>query len=903
LSLQVSDAFPRDYNGARMALTSGTKLGPYEIVAPLGAGGMGEVYRARDTRLDRTIAIKVLASHLSSSPELKQRFEREAKSISALNHPHICHLYDVGSQDGIDYLVMEFLEGETLAERLRQGALPLKETLKVGIEVSEALEVAHRAGITHRDLKPGNIMLTKSGAKLMDFGLAKATAAGLAAGVANAPLLSAARTTSGPSPMSPLTSVGEVIGTIQYMSPEQIEGKKADARSDLFALGAVLYEMATGKRAFAGKSQISVASAILEKDPEPISATQPLTPPAFEHVVLRCLIKDPDERWQTARDLAGELKWIAEGVRLTKAPEPVPRHRERLAWGLAALCIALLIWLGFTQLRSTRSPERQHLRLSLLPPQSTSFVPYNFAISPDGRRLAFAAAAQDGGTALWIRSLAAGTAQQLTGTEGAMYPFWSPDNRQVGFFGGGKLKSVDPSGSAVQIICDAPGGAGGTWNDHGTIVFAVLNRSSGSAPGLMKVSASGGEPQPATKINASNAAMLWPSFLPDGDHFLYFISMTTDSGPNKGIYLGSLNSMDSKMISSEVAGNTQFASRRFFYVRDGSLMAQPFDLERLQTTGPPEPVAQQELEQNPALSRAGFSVSDNGVVVLQSASDSVSRLSWFDRAGKELDELPTTGYRDPALSRDGTLLAVSSDDERNGKRYIHIYDFARGTSTRVSDGGTEVFPVLSPDGRSVAYVGNDGKGSPHIYAVATDGSGKPERLVESNGAIPNDWSPDGRYLVYMNFQNGPTELDFYEFRKHSHSVYASGDEAQFSPDGKWVAFSGPRSTSYQDSDVVVAQFPGPGGRIQISNQGGAQARWRADGKELFYISADKKLMAVSIDTSHGKLVAGVPHALFQTRIIAPRIVLFQYAVSPDGKRFLINSLPSVGATPLTVLMN
>jgi eukaryotic-like serine/threonine-protein kinase len=334
-----------------------------------------------------------------------------------------------------------------------------------------------------------------------------------------------------------------------------------------------------------------------------------------------------------------------------------------------------------------------------------------------------------------------------------MYPFWSPDNRQVGFFGDGKLKSADASGSAVQIICDAQGGFGGTWNDHGTIVFAAtsLNRSS-RVSRLMKVPASGGEPQPAIKSTGSNATgIFWPSFLPDGDHFLYFISLT-------GVYVGSLNSMESKMISSEVAGNTQFTSGRLFYGRDRSLMEQPFDLERLQITGPPRPVAQQELEQDPALSRAGFSVSDNGVVVFQSASDNATRLSWFDREGKELNELPMIGYRDPALSRDGRLLAVSSDDERNGKHYIRIYDFARGTSTRASHGGTEVFPVLSPDGRSVAYVENAAESSQKIYVAAIDGSGKPEPLVESQAIIPNDWSPDGRYLVYMDFQNGPVEL-------------------------------------------------------------------------------------------------------------------------------------------------
>jgi eukaryotic-like serine/threonine-protein kinase len=858
---------------------------------------MGEVYSARDVRLERTVAIKLLPAHLSSSPDLKQRFEREARAISSLNHPHICALYDIGAQDGVDFLVMEYLDGQTLADRLQKGALPIEQVLKIGMEIADALDKAHRQGITHRDLKPGNIMLTKSGAKLMDFGLAKTTAAfsGAAPGVPltpSLPTMSVAAFTSA----APLTEQGTIIGTFLYMAPEILQGKEADARSDIFSFGCVLYEMVAGTRPFAGKSQLSAIAAILERDPEPITNLQPLTPPPLEHVVLRCLTKDPDERWQTSSDLVRELKWVADGAGLTKPSKSAPRRHEKFAWGLAAVCIALLIWLGLV-LRGMRPPERQHLRLSLLPPQSTSFVPYNFSISPDGQRLAFVAAAQDSGTALWVRSLGAGTAQQLTGTEGAMYPFWSPDSRQVGFFSAGKLKSVDPSGSAVQIICDAPGGLGGTWNDHGTIVFAQNQNTGLRFAGLKKVSASGGEPQPATDINASNATALWPSFLPDGSHFVYFVSLTTNSVLNNGIFVGSLSSRDSQMISREISGNTQFASGRLFYVRDRSLMAQPFDLEHLQITGRPEPVAQQELEQDPALSRAGFSVSNNGVVLFQSASDTVSRLSWFDRGGKELGELPTTGYRDPALSRDGTLLAVSSDDERNGKHYIHIYDFARGTSTRISDGGTEVFPVLSPNGRGVAYVGND-----HIYVGATDGSSKPERLLESNGLIPNDWSPDGRYLVYMNFQNGPPELDFYDFQKHSYSAYGSGAEAQFSPDGNWVAFTGPGS-SLQDSDVFVAHVPGPGGRIQISNHGGAQARWRADGKELFYVSADKKLMAVSIDTSHGRPVAGLPHALFQTRIVSARIVLFQYAVSPDGKRFLINSLPLFGSAPLTVLMN
>jgi DNA-binding winged helix-turn-helix (wHTH) protein/Tol biopolymer transport system component len=603
---------------------------------------------------------------------------------------------------------------------------------------------------------------------------------------------------------------------------------------------------------------------------------------------------------QSARDLSTEPKWTSGEVGLTKAPEPPPRRRERFAWGVAALCIALLTWLGVAHWRSIKPAASRHLRLSILPPPSTSFVPYNFAISPDGQRLAFVAVAQDGGTALWIRSLAAGAAQQLSGTEGATFPFWSPDSRQVGFFQASKLKSVDPSSGAVQILCDAPGGAGGSWNDRGTIIFAGYRPNGGI--GIFKVPASGGEPQLVTKDNAP----FWPSALPDGDHFIFFSTGSSKPAQKQGIYVGSLSTQESKLISSEIVGNTQFASSRLYYVRDSSLMAQPFDLKRLQLTGRPEAVSRQELEAAPAFSRTGFSVSDSGVVVFQSETESVSRLAWFDRSGKELEELPRTGYRDPALSRDGALLAVSSDEEHNGKYYIHIYDFARGTSTRVSDGGTEVFPVLSPDGKRVAYEVNNARSSQYIDVAATDGSGKLERLAASDFLIPNDWSADGRFLVYMNFQNGiAPELDLLDLRNHSQTTYATAAaEAQFSPDGRWIAFTGLGSSpSGAGFEVYVGRFPGPGRRIQISNHGGAQPRWRADGRELFYITMDKKLMAVAVDTSHDEPVAGVPQVLFQTRIIAPRIVLFQYAVSPDGSRFLINSTPSVGAAPLTVLMN
>ena len=609
---------------------------------------------------------------------------------------------------------------------------------------------------------------------------------------------------------------------------------------------------------------------------------------------------------QSERDSSRELKWISGKVGLTKASFPAQRRRERFAWGVAALCIAVLAWLGVAYWRDIQPAESRHLRLSLLPPPSTSFVPYNFAISPDGRRLAFVAVGQDGGTALWIRSLAAGAAQQMTGTEGAALPFWSPDSRQVGFFQASKLKSVDPSSGAVQVLCDAPAGFGGAWNDRGTIIFAFGGNGSSDirSNSIVRLSASGGEPQLATKGNAPNAPILWPSALPDGDHFLYFLRGSSNPAQKQGIYVGSLSTQESKLISSEIIGNTQFASSRLYYVSDSSLMAQPFDLKRLQLTGQPEAVSRQELEEAPAFSRTGFSVSDNGVVVFQSATESLSRLAWFDRSGKQLEELPRTGYRDPSLSRDGTLLAVSSDDEHNGRQYINIYDFARGTSTRVSDGGKDSLPVFSPDGKSVAYLANYDGASKYINVAATDGSGKLERLVASDRLALNDWSADGRFLVYMNFQNSVVpELEVLDLRNHSQTTYANGAEAQFSPDGKWIAFSGIGSSGSGDPEVYVGRFPGPGRRIQISNHGGLQARWRADGKELFYISMDKKLMAVAIDTSHDEPMAGVPHVLFQTRIIGPRLVLFQYAVSPDGSRFLINSMPSVGEAPLTVLMN
>jgi serine/threonine protein kinase len=450
-----------------MALAPGTRLGPYEILQPIGAGGMGEVYRARDTRLERIVAVKILPPHLSSDPVRKQRFEREAKTISSLNHPHICTLYDVGQQDGVDFLVMECVEGETLSKRLEKGPLPLEQVLKFGAQIADALAKAHRAGIVHRDLKPANIMLTSTGAKLLDFGLAKPTEP------ASGMTLTAAATHT-----IPVTQEGMVIGTFQYMSPEQIEGKELDGRSDIFSLGAVLYEMLTGQKAFQGKSQLSVASAILEREPAPISSLKPLTPPAFDHAIRRCLAKDPEERWQTSRDLALELNWIVEtGSQTGTAVSSSPKRQlsQGIAWGLAATCLLLVIALLATLLLRPAA-SLQPIRASLLPPPNSSFVPYNFAVSPDGRQLAFVALGPDGKTTLWVRALSGSGAQQLSGTDGATYPFWSPDSRQTGFFADGRLKTVDVANSAVQVLCDSSFAWGGSWNREGTIVFGPTLR-------------------------------------------------------------------------------------------------------------------------------------------------------------------------------------------------------------------------------------------------------------------------------------------------------------------------------------------------------------------------------------------------------------------------------------------
>ena len=867
---------------ALMPLVPGTKLGPYEIVAPLGAGGMGEVYRARDTRLGRDVAIKVLPAHFSNDPVRKQRFEREAKTISGLNHPNICVLHDVGHQEGIDYLVMEYIEGETLAKRLERGPLPAEQVERTGREIAEALDRAHRAGIIHRDLKPGNIILTKTGAKLLDFGLARPlTDAGTMATLTLAAPV-----------QSSVTEQGTIVGTIRYMSPEQLEGKELDGRSDIFSLGAVLYEALTGEKAFPGKNQLSVASAILEKEPAPILTVKPMTPAALDHAIRRCLAKDRDDRWQTARDLAGELKWIGEADSSSSAAlrkDAKSRLRERIAWGLvAALGVAAML-LAIGVGRHAARPA-QLLRASLPPPPGTSFLPYNFAISPDGSRLAFVALGAEGKTGLWVRGLSSTNALQLTGTEGATYPFWSPDSQQIGFFSLGRLKVVDLATSSVRNVCESLPGFGGTWNQDGVIVFA-----SGITGPLYRVAASGGAPEAVTKSGESaTESHHWPYFLPDGKHFLYFVNWSGPlSAQKNGIYAASLEDGAPKLILADVTGNVQYAGGYLLYVRDRTVMAQRFDAAKLETTGAAVPLTQPELEKFYDFWHSSFSVSHDGKLVFASAADAPSRLVWYDKTGKELGQFPEIGYEGAQFSPDGKMLAVYADDEHNGKHFIRVYDLQRGVSARVTEGGNESAPVWSPDGKSLAY--RDAESG--ISVVPVDRSAPPRVMMKGVNTIPCDWSANG-HLIYMGLGGGPFPSleEFSPGEEKSTTVMSSGAEPQFSPDGKWLAYIG-----VPMRQIIVQRFPVPGAHLQISSMpGSSQPRWSRDGKKIYFMQPDRKLMMVSFDPL--KELASSPEVVSQTRVTLTSLGWYQYAVAGDG-RLLVNSLPANNSSPLTLIVN
>jgi eukaryotic-like serine/threonine-protein kinase len=884
---------------ASMALMSGTKLGPYEIHSPLGAGGMGEVYRATDLRLDRTVAIKVLASHLSSSPELKQRMEREARAISSLNHPHICQLYDIGSQDSTGFLVMEFLEGETLAERLRKGGLPPNETLKIGIAVAEALAVAHRHGIVHRDLKPGNIMLTKGGAKLMDFGLAKSAGAGMPAGTSSAPLLSAAHTMSEASPFSPLTTAGTMLGTIQYMAPEQIEGKEADARSDLFALGAVLYEMVTGARPFGGKSQLSVASAILEKEPEPISAVQPLTPPVLQHVVAACLAKNPDDRVQSAHDIALQLKWIAQNATPPIRPTEEKRNsRELLAWlvasALALLLVGSLIWWR----RSKGTDETTYFSAPL------PFAARDAAISPNGHTVALVGHPEsERNNVLWIYEPGTQHATSIANTEGATFPFWSPDGQSLGFFADGKLKRVNLTGGTLQVLCEAPNGRGGSWNKDGVILFTP---SGTLGVGLYRISASGGGTPAQLTVpdkSLSEDSNRWPLFLPDGIHFLYSAINISVRKDLSSIYVGSLNSNEKRLVM-RAKGNVAYADPGYLlFQKDQTVFAQHFDPKKFELTGEPVPIFT-DVQFFPRIAKAVFAASGTGLLVAETEAHSgVSQVLLLDRKGQQVGIALNPGiYGNIMLAPNGRTLASDTTDPANQNTNIWTYNLDNQTTKRLTfDSAFDSLPIWSPDGSRMVFSSNR-ELKFDLYMKDSNGA-QDEKLIVSDGpdAFPTDWSHDGKSVIY---QRGPDlwfvtipDLRTTQFLKATSTL----KNGRFSPDSKWLAYSSNESGRWE---IYVTSFPEAHGKWQVSNAGGDQARWRSDGKELFYLSNDNKIMAVAVKIG-ANFDAGAPAALFQTN---PREMIatseqFSYDVTNDGQKFLVNTQLKTAMTPMSVVLN
>jgi Tol biopolymer transport system component len=893
-----------------MVLPSGTKLGPYEIVAPLGAGGMGEVYRARDPRLERSVAIKILPAHLAARPEASERFEREARTISSLNHPNICQLYDVGQQEGVRYLVMELLEGETLAERLGRGPLPLEQVLRYGAEIAEGLQAAHRRGVIHRDLKPGNVMLTKAGAKLMDFGLAKGM-------IPPNPLsegLTATLTSSHP---SPLTQQGTIVGTFQYMAPEQVEGKEADAGSDLFSLGAVLYEMISGKRAFEGKTLVSVAASILEKEPEPIGTLAPLTPPALARALKKCLSKDPDARWQSAADLASELRWIGEGTasgthaaaQLTRAPGM--RISEWLAWMFCALAIiavvVLSLVLGFS------GGAKPVIRTQIVPSEKLQF---NFVgdnagppvVSPDGKNIVFAARGE-GKNQLFVRSLDTLTPQPIAGTQEGTFPFWSPDSRSIAFFADGKLKRTDLAGGPPVTICDAPVGRGGSWSTNGTIMFSPTFTAA-----LLEVPATGGTPTPATRLSEQYTTHRWPWFLPDGHHFLYLAANhAATTSPNTAVFWASLDGKDNKLLFTSPS-HAIYVSGHLLYVRDNTLMAQRFDGSSGQLQGDVVPLTG-DLQIDGTVWRGTFSASDTGTLVYQpGVLGAQQRLTWFDRSGSEIGSVSGPD----AFS----LMELSPDDKKaavtvgNPVGVIWMYDVVHDGRTRFTFGNdSNVNPIWSRDGKRIAYLeGNlNNAFSRKVIVKAADGSGEAKELGDIGTSHPmqgqlDDWSPDGRYLLYESGTLGEgSGVDLWLLPltgdKPFPLVASPADQrfGQFSADGRWLAYD---SSETGRSEVYVAPFPATGAKWQISANGGTRPRWRRDGKEiLFEVPGSGKVMSAQVNGRRSNFEVGEVRLLFETTNLPPNNAGSQWSLTSDGQRLLAITTGETGALPLTVIQN
>ena len=893
-----------------------TRIGGYDVIGVLGVGGMGEVYRARDARLQRDIAIKVLPAALASDRERLARFEREAQVLASLNHPNIAQVYGLDESGGRPALVMELVPGPTLATVIAgypDKVLALTEALTIARQIADGLDAAHEKGIIHRDLKPSNVALTQDGeVKILDFGVAKSVDARRAAPAAGA------------------TDAGVVLGTPAYMSPEQARGLTVDKRTDIWAFGCLLYELLTGRQAFAGKTASDSLAAVLERDPD-LSIVPARTPPGVRSLLRHCLEKDPKRR---LRDIADARLAMDDALNPSSRDNSgsvvsddhsrAAALRTRLAWLLAGVAVAAVAVTVTMQLRAGPSPQSDQGRrtiASLVLPRAMRLAGNDldaqaaetrFAVSPDGRRLALIAADESGRAQLWLRDLGSAAFQPLPATENASFPFWSPDSASIGFVAAGKLKAIRLSDGTVITVNDA-GFRVAAWNRDNLILFAPTR----SSP-LHLVPASGGSPTPVTTLDKASGEVQhgYPAFLPDGRRFLYFaIGSATSALDPRGIYLGSLNAAEPARLLLAGATQARYASGHILFVRNGTLMAQPFTLESGQLRGAPVP-----LVEDVKLSTAGatgataaFSVSDNGVLVYQAALRTESRPVWFDRAGRQLGALAAPAdYGDVALSRDGTRLAVSVTDPTRSTRDLWLYEIDSGRAQRLTvDPADEFAPVWSPDGTRLLF-SSASKGLVDLHIKDVNTAGEPLRFDVDNlglGRYASDWSRDGRYIMYIGGGRAIARSDLWlapvaDPRGAGALLESTFVEThgRFAPRGRWFAYA---ANTTGQLEVYVDRFPDLGAKHLVSTKGGRWPRWASDGRELFYVSPENQLMAVAITATRDRLDVGVPRALFTIRPRPPvRLDAYPYDVSPDGERFVVNTLmEDTTANTITIVLN
>ncbi len=873
-------------------MNPGTKLGRYEVHAKIGEGGMGEVYRARDTQLGRDVAVKVLPSIYSDDKERLHRFEQEACAASALNHPNILSIYDVGTHDGSPYVVSELLEGQTLRQRLSGATLPHRKTVDYALQIAHGLAAAHEKGIVHRDLKPDNLFITNDGrVKILDFGLAKLTGAGD----------TELSQTSIPTRRVD-TDPGKVMGTVGYMSPEQVKGRAVDHRSDIFSFGAILYEMLSGRRAFHGESAAETMSAILREDPPDLSETNHNVSPALERLLNHCLEKNPESRFHSASDLAFALEALSgstassETAVATALPSARWHGPDWLPWAIAGAAVLLAAVFALPYFRRSPSGEVTEATRFIIPMPDKALILGPPVISPDGRRIVYRLNTEDGKELLWLSSLGSGDATPLVGTDGALQPFWSPDSRSVGFFANAKLKRIDLSGGSVQTLCDAPTNVSGAWSRDGTIIF-----SRGVASGLYRVTTAGGTPVQLTQVDTSRNEIehTWPYFLPDGHHFIY---LARNSQPeSSAIYVGSLDSKETKSLLQVHSSAIYAPPGYLLFVRETTLMAQAFNADTLELKGDALPVAEQ-VVRNPLIGRAMFSISDNGVLAMRTGNINNNQLIWFDRAGKQLGVLTAPGaYTAPALSPDEKTVAVSRADLLTGTAAdIWLINLERGTQIRfTTDPASDTYPAWSPAGDRIAFLSTR-NGQTSIYQKLSNGSAVEEPLVGSAELKFNpSFSPDGKFIIYSQL-NPKTNADLYlvstgsdkkiETFLQTNFIEAS---ARISPNGRWVAYVSNETGQFE---VYVQTFPvAGGGKVLVSVGGGSQPQWRADGRELYYYAPNRKLMALEVNGDGPAFTFGIAQPLFEIRITGAFDQSFPgngyYTPSRNGNRFLVSSLP------------